>query len=411
MLDINKNYWLYIASHVYCCIKDIQAILYNTKTGMSFVIDDKDIILLLQSLHEKKNLGAVFCTGKLLSKTPYKEFITDFCQKGMGDIVDVVLLPEKPIQMMPVLNLQSDVSKLPKEEIGKDVLHYLLELNIYLHNECELHCPNCDNFYRQSLCCSKNNGGKSKDKLDINVLKNILYQIRDGSVGKLNLLGGNIFKYPFYSVLPELLANFRGSAYFWNHYANFNDEEVIFSDFYYVVVVTFPVENKLLDCCFNILRNNNAKYHFYITNIEEYEKAEYLIEEYKINDYTIHPIYIGQNDDFFRKYIYSRHEDIYQIKLSFHQIFAHQKMNTNNFGTLTILPDCEVYGNINAPALGDIKDNTLLYIIEKEMIENTAWRQVRDMVPCNECIYQYLCPSPSNYELVIGKPNLCHVKQ
>lgn len=30
--------------------------------------------------------------------------------------------------------------------------------------------------------------------------------------------------------------------------------------------------------------------------------------------------------------------------------------------------------------------------------------------PCNACIYQWLCPSPSNYELAIGKPNLCHVK-
>lgn len=27
-----------------------------------------------------------------------------------------------------------------------------------------------------------------------------------------------------------------------------------------------------------------------------------------------------------------------------------------------------------------------------------------------DCIYQWLCPSPSNYELVIGQPNLCHIK-
>lgn len=41
---------------------------------------------------------------------------------------------------------------------------------------------------------------------------------------------------------------------------------------------------------------------------------------------------------------------------------------------------------------------------------NTAWRRIREEEPCNLCLYQYLCPSPSNYEAVIGKTNLCHVK-
>jgi len=46
----------------------------------------------------------------------------------------------------------------------------------------------------------------------------------------------------------------------------------------------------------------------------------------------------------------------------------------------------------------------------KEMLDNTAWRKIRNDYPCCDCIYQWLCPSPSNYELAIGKPNLCHVK-
>ena len=33
MLDENKNYWLYIAPHVYCRIEGSEAILYNTKNG------------------------------------------------------------------------------------------------------------------------------------------------------------------------------------------------------------------------------------------------------------------------------------------------------------------------------------------------------------------------------------------
>jgi hypothetical protein len=31
--------------------------------------------------------------------------------------------------------------------------------------------------------------------------------------------------------------------------------------------------------------------------------------------------------------------------------------------------------------------------------------------PCNQCRFKLICPSPSSYESVIGKPNLCHVMQ
>lgn len=30
--------------------------------------------------------------------------------------------------------------------------------------------------------------------------------------------------------------------------------------------------------------------------------------------------------------------------------------------------------------------------------------------PCVECCNRYLCPSPSNYETALNKPNLCNIK-
>lgn len=409
MFDINNKYWLYINSHIYYCTKDAQAILYNTETGARIETEDKHILVLLQLLQKKKNMGVICCTGKLLSETPYKEFVITFCQKGMGDVVDVSLMPKKPIQMLPVLNLQSDINKLPKEDIGKDLLHYLLELNIYLHNNCKQNCLNCNDIFRQILCCMKSEREQCEEILDINTLKYIIQQIQYGAVNKLNLLGGNIFEYPYYSELLELLVNFDGHVHIWNHCANFNNKDIIFHTFHYEVIVTFPIKSKSLDTCVNLCKNNNAKFHFYITSIEEYEKAENLIDKYEINDYTIHPIYTGKNHAFFKEYIYSKREDLYQIKLPFRRIFSHQKMNTFFFGTLTILPNSKVYANINTSELGNIRYSTLLDVIEKEMRENTAWRKIRDTSPCNKCIYQYICPSPSNYELVIGKSNLCHI--
>ncbi len=85
-------------------------------------------------------------------------------------------------------------------------------------------------------------------------------------------------------------------------------------------------------------------------------------------------------------------------------------MNTHFFGILTVSANGEVYSNVNNIALGNIADSNLLDLIGKEMTENLSWRKIRDKQPCCDCLYQYLCPSPSNYEIVMNKQNLCHIK-
>lgn len=49
-------------------------------------------------------------------------------------------------------------------------------------------------------------------------------------------------------------------------------------------------------------------------------------------------------------------------------------------------------------------------MIYREMIEGHSWLRIRNQEPCCSCIYQWFCPSPSNYELAIGRSNLCHIK-
>ena len=84
MFDKEKKYWLVIAPYVYCCIKNKQALLYNTKNGKSLEIENKAIIALLQQLHKKQNLGTVYCKGNRLVKPEYKDFLCSFLAKEMG---------------------------------------------------------------------------------------------------------------------------------------------------------------------------------------------------------------------------------------------------------------------------------------------------------------------------------------
>jgi pseudo-rSAM protein len=52
------------------------------------------------------------------------------------------------------------------------------------------------------------------------------------------------------------------------------------------------------------------------------------------------------------------------------------------------------------------KNNIILFI---EVEEGKSWLRIRNQAPCSTCIYQWLCPPPSDYEIVIGRPNLCHI--
>ncbi|MCY1131471.1 TIGR04150 pseudo-rSAM protein [Bacteroides fragilis] len=412
MFQVDKNYWLVIAPYVYCCIKGKKALLYNTKNWEYLEVENENVIGLLRQLHKRDNLGAVFCEGKMLTELCYSNFISDFVLKEMGGVIDVASFPDKPIQMMPILNLQCDVDKLQQIEdrgIGEDILFNLLEINVFLYNVCDHHCLYCSKYSQQNLCCRVAETETSQ-VLDISALKSIIAQIRYGVVGRLNLFGGNIWKYPNYNDTPFLLSGFKGQIHIWSHYADFVGNKILDSDFFYDVIVPFPMEEELLRNCIFLLGDLQIKIHFYVTQIDEYAKAEEIVHKYAINDYSIHSTYVGCNLDYFEKYVYMDKGDILQSQYSMSQIFAHQKMNSHFFGSLSISVNGDVYANLNSLVLGNIYKDSLIDIVNKEMLDNTAWRKIRNDYPCCDCIYQWLCPSPSNYELAIGKPNLCHVK-
>jgi len=406
-MNKTKNYWLYLSPQVYCCIKNEHLLLYHTQTGAYVESDTKEIIALIQELHQKHNLGAVCIDEKQLSATPYQSFIAEFCEKEMGGLIDGA--QEKPIQLMPVLNLQRDIEKLQKDRerfTGEDVLHYLLELNIYVNNTCNSQCPLCATCFRQTMCCTSNN---EQQHLSKETLQNVFTQIQHAPVGKLNILGGNILQYAHYAALETILQPFKERVYLWLHYLNVAKAETLFSGFKYDIPVTFPVNETEFSACLERLNSEDATFHFFITGENDYNQAERLFNTYTIRNYRLHPIHTGVNRRFFEENVYLTKEDIFSNPLSFREIFARQKLNTNFFGSLTLMPDGKVYANVNSPVLGNIETDSMLDLINKEMNENTAWRKTRNATPCTDCLYQFLCPSPANYEQAIGKPNLCHI--
>lgn len=404
------EYWLYILPHSYCNIKDEELLIYHTLTGEHIETENREVIHLFKELHKKENLGAILVAGKLLRSNPYQDFLGDFISKKMGVAVPVEKQPEKPIQMMPILNLQRDIDRIKDKEAidsGETLNKYLWELDIYLTDECKHHCAHCSNYSRQVPCCEKGNRGS----MSKNLLVKIASQIKHTSLMRLNFYGGDVTACEVIGDIDDIFKNFEGEIKIFNHFLNWRGLNLPLH-FSHCIIITFPTDFATIrDFWTNRHPESSMKFYFVITSESEYSEAQMIIDSLNLEEYDIRPFYTGDNEGFFREFIMQDKEEILSEEIiSFRKIFSRQKMNNHFFGKLTIFPDGSVYTMMGKNCIGDLNKETLLQIIYKELHENTAWRRVRNQVPCSDCLLQYLCPSPSVYEIAMGKYNLCLVK-
>lgn len=122
------------------------------------------------------------------------------------------------------------------------------------------------------------------------------------------------------------------------------------------------------------------------------------------------PVYTGANQYFFQQHVFISKAELLSSGLSKRDIFVRMGLNINFFGKLTILPDGNIYSNLNIAPLGNL-DDSLYEIIFKELDQEKSWLHVRGKAPCDQCRFRWLCPPVSNYEYVMGQYNLCTVDE
>ena len=68
------------------------------------------------------------------------------------------------------------------------------------------------------------------------------------------------------------------------------------------------------------------------------------------------------------------------------------------FGAIVVAPNGDIFADVNAAAIGNVKTDKILDCMLKEVLSNRSWRGIRDFPRCQNCLFQYLCPPPSSYE-------------
>ncbi len=384
--QVVTDYWLTIEPYVYVSITKKNVLLYNTLDGETIESNEIEVIELLQEVLKKENYGVISLSAKRLQNKNINVFIKELRERYMGDIIDIALSKEKPIQLLPFFNFvdseRFEIYKRHNFSLERNILENLLEVSI--HVDSTTNSTKLLSFL-QSL----------PERLTFNVIGNIEKMVNYEellSFFNLNPSPKNIIC-SYTNVIP-LQPTFK-------------------NNFSYGIVVDFPINLQAFNYSRQILQNQALpfEYIFNVSSLNDCQQSEQLIEQFQIKRYYLKPIYNGENIHFFKDNIFLSKEDILSTNMSIKNIFANQAINSYDFGKINILPNGEVFSNLNYPSLGNISTSSIYDLVKKEIYEGKSWLRIRNQAPCSQCVYQWLCPPPSDYEILIGYPNLCHIKQ
>lgn len=376
------DYWFTIEPYVFVSVTNKCVLLYNTLDGGTLESEKPKVIELLREMLLEKNCGVVLLKNEEYEQEDIHCFVQELRSKFMGDVIDITLSKGKPVQSLPYVNYfeKDELYKKLNFSLDKNVLKNLVEISI-----------NVD------------------ATTDLTVLIPFLKSIP--GIAKYNLIG-NIKAVKNYNELLSFLDQHPSKKSIQCSYADVMPLQPEFNNkFSYKLSVRFPVEMEQWENSRQMLHSQTlpVAYIFDLFSEEDHLQAERFAEQYQLEEYQLNPVYTGDNIRFFEENVFLTKEDILSTPLTLKDFFIHQSMNVSDFGKINILPNGEVYANIHYPALGNIDTHSIHEIVYNELEKGKSWFRTRNETPCKNCVYQWLCPPPSNYEIAIGRCNLCHV--
>ncbi len=417
----DKKYWLFIEPYVHITSANGAFLFYNTITKKSFELrDDPEATRVASGLLDPAAGYVIPLTGADMEVPAIHRFVGKIRRLYMGDLLDADWSSGKPANIPPIPHIKTRLSRKLLENPEKlqaiDFGNYLHEVTLYVRSGPggfgELFRKSEKQFISPGLYSSR------PREIKIPQLASWLDQLTVFKIALINVAGNNPEKF---QGLPGLIAlgterRFQVKLHYPYEDLDHVPFDLLLADrknqvaFY----VTFPVDlalfNKVIEKIAGTPFGGWYEVHFIVRSQPELEAAFDLVRQSGIPSYYFKPYYDGSNFDFFRDHIFITGEDIRSSRPDQHQIFSRMTINEKDFGKLTVVPNGKVYANLNDPALGNIADNQANTIILKELMEGRSWKRSRSRVtPCRNCLYHFLCPPVSGYELLMKRFNFCEV--
>lgn len=338
-------------------------------------------------------------------------FIDKVVKTGSGGICERVEGNPKPVVMFPKLNIQRSVerqSKISGSYRDDKIMLDLFEMTICFNGIGD---KKKRGWNRQFIYPPVTN-----ESINSTILLKQLGAV-SGSNGlrSVNLLASDFSSIESIIEIVDSLSRLNATRTLWCRIADLKDQSAkvisrLCKGSFGLIIIVDPVANsegsgRSIDdviCDFP-----EATWRFIISRESDYEMAAGIIESLGSPvEAQFVPLFTGENLDFFIEHVFIQPADLLESGLTKREIFAHRAVNTFDFGKVSLMPDGRFYANLNHPPIGKL-DESLKEVLYRELFSGKSWRRIRDEKPCTECLYRWLCPSPSGYELVIGRPDLC----
>ena len=392
---METKYWFILKSSVFVWIKKDACFFYDSENyqGCHYGLETQAVRDFVCRIADLDNLYALPLTTEEVEKDNVKPLVNQLVQMDMACLVDSARVTGRPVQLPPILNLQVDVRRLQEGgktdmTIGENVLKNLQSLTFVWNDGID------SAWYEKVIRLL--DALKGHSLLEIVILGYTPDMPWEDAFTVLLKKMSCVKR-----VVLDLDATTTESV---KQLKSMNLPHTLFD-----INVDPHASRTAMEACISEANGVDLKFNLRIFGADDIVWAENLATRLNQVECRISPTYNGRNLDFFEQYVYVDEEDILASHQTKQNIFAHQALNTNDFGKLTIQSDGSVHANVHQAPIGSI-DEDIRSLVYKEMSEGSSWLRLRDMQPCSDCVFQWLCPSPSDYELEIGKPNLCHVK-
>ncbi len=406
---MQKNkFWLYLENYVSIFMNCKYGLVYNTLNGKYIETQNGSIgYKILSKLALKNNLYVIEIDKKDFKNSDFVNFVGLLKRYFIGDILNSSWSKKKPVQMLPFIKIENTIEG---SEINYDIkeLENISEISLFINSEKESDLKNNLQF----LFCQ--NQFEYQEELDFGLINSLCHDIKSDLI---NFIGSNIFSYPHFKELIQLIKEKNINANFYANYLNpdaslLNLELIKNANGQLHISVSSPVNITKLQKIKDLINETGVLYFvdFKVETEEEIETFETIIDDLGITNFQLHPFYNGNNIALFEKIVYIEKSDIFDAKPSQKDIFARELYNQVHFGKLFISTEGNVYSNLHQPKLGNLNKKDISELVHFEIYKHKNWFRIRkDVTPCKSCVYNALCPPISNYEYAIGKYNLCHV--
>jgi len=398
--------WLVIEPYIHGVVKKNDVLLYNTVNKLYIVYrESPEIAEIMRQLLDSQNGYVVRLSAEKLASPVVRRFIAELRKKFMGDLHDPQWSQSKPFNIFP-----GPVIKRAKNTLE----NHLREITFHLNTTDHPDLKPFKEAYRQ-FPFPKYTAG-SCQTLSLEIIQTIAVQIKSLPFATINFVGTGLFEKQLFG---QLTAIFKDSPFKRKFHVPLN--QLMFPTDMRLgkldqlcLYITFPLAQAQLDFLHSVsiknAKNSRIECNFVVRDSLEVEKAMEIIAGMSFGQTFFKPFMNGKNMQFFREHVFISEEDIRASRPTQNQIFSRLTMNENDYGKLTVLPGGDVYANLNDELLGNTSHQTIIDLVEKEVAGGKSWMRRRPLMePCTGCLYQFLCPPISNYEIRLQQYNFCHI--